>query len=162
MRAAGPDAGDATPVPRYPAGMGRDRVDYSHEVRAHNSRMIRLLFAGLGTLCVGAGLVGAVLPVLPTTPFMLVAAACYVRASPRFYNWLLNTRAFGPLIREWRQYRSIPWRTKLTAIALMVVTLSTSIVFFVEQPYAQAAMALFGCALAVWLYRIPSRDRPRA
>lgn len=137
-------------------------VDYSHEVRAHGSRMLRLIFAGLGTLFVGIGLVGAALPVLPTTPFMLLAAACYVRASPRFYNWLLNTRAFGPLIREWRQYRSIPWKTKLTAIALMAVTLSISIVFFVEQPYAQVAMALFGCALAIWLYRIPSRDRPRA
>lgn len=142
--------------------MNCDRVDYSHEVRAHGSRMMRWISAGLGTLFVGIGLVGAALPVLPTTPFMLLAAGCYVRASPRFYNWLLNTRAFGPLIREWRQYRSIPWRTKLTAIALMAVTLSTSIVFFVEQPYAQTAMALFGCALAIWLYRIPSRDRPRA
>jgi uncharacterized membrane protein YbaN (DUF454 family) len=150
------------PRPRAPALDPGQPVDYSHEVRAHNSRLLRLVFAGFGTLCVGIGLVGAVLPVLPTTPFMLLAAGCYVRASPRFYNWLLNTRAFGPLIREWRQYRSIPWRTKLTAIALMAATLSTSIVFFVQQPYAQVAMALFGCALAIWLYRIPSRDRPRA
>ena len=142
-----------------PYDMGHDRVDYSHEVRTHNSRMMRLIFAGFGSLFVGIGLVGAVLPVLPTTPFMLLAAGCYVRASPRFYNWLLNTRAFGPLIREWRQYRTIPWRTKLTAIALMAVTLSTSIVLVAKQPYAQIAMALFGCALAIWLYRIPSRDR---
>lgn len=139
-----------------------DRIDYSHEVRAHNARTVRFVFAGLGSLFVAIGLVGAVLPVLPTTPFMLLAAACYARASPRFYNWLLNTRAFGPLIREWRQYRSIPWKTKLTAIALMAATLTTSILFFVKQPYAQIAMALFGCALAVWLYRIPSRDRPAA
>ena len=88
-----------------------------------------------------------------------MSSGCYVRASPRFYNWLLNTPAFGPPIREWRQYRTIPWRTKLTAIALMAVTLSTSIVLVAKQPYAQIAMALFGCALAIWLYRIPSRDR---
>ena len=142
--------------------MSYDRVDYSHEVRTHNSRTMRLVLASAGTLCVAIGLVGAVLPVLPTTPFMLLAAGCYVRASPRFYNWLLNTRAFGPLIREWRQYRSIPWKTKITAIVLMAATLSTSIVFFVKQPYAQVAMALFGCVLGIWLYRIPSRDRPRA
>ena len=142
--------------------MSHERADYGHEVRTHNSRVMRLVFAGVGTLCVGIGLIGAVLPVLPTTPFMLLAAACYVRASPRFYNWLLNTRAFGPLIREWRLYRSIPWRTKLTAIALMAVTLSTSIVFFVKQPYAQGATSLFGVALAAWLYRIPSRDRPQS
>lgn len=154
VKPTSPAAGTAVPYESR-----HDRVDYSHEVRTHNSPLMRLIFAGLGTLLVGIGLVGAVLPVLPTTPFMLLAAGCYVRASPRFYNWLLNTRAFGPLIREWRQYRSIPWRTKLTAIALMAVTLSTSIVLFVKQPYAQIAMALFGCALAIWLYRIPSRDR---
>lgn len=141
--------------------MSDDRIDYSHEVRAHNSRAVRLLFAALGTLFVGLGLLGAVLPILPTTPFMLLAAGCYVRASPRFYNWLLNTRAFGPLIREWRQYHSIPWKAKLTAIALMAVTLSISIVFFVPNRYGQVGMTLFGIALAIWLYRIPSRDRPR-
>ena len=141
--------------------MDRERVDYSHEVRTHRSFAVRLVFAGLGTLFLGVGLIGVVLPLLPTTPFMLLAAACYVRASSRFYNWLLNTRTFGPLIREWRQYRSIPWRTKMTAIALMAATLSTSIVFFVKPLYAQAGTALFGVALAVWLYRIPSRDRPK-
>ena len=139
--------------------MCQDRIDYSHQVRTHDSRVMRLIFAGFGTLCVGIGLVGVVLPILPTTPFMLLAAGCYVRASPRFYNWLLNTRAFGPLIREWRLYRSIPWRTKLTAIALMAMTLSTSIVLFVKQPYLQIAIGIFGCVLAIWLYRIPSRDR---
>jgi hypothetical protein len=100
--------------------------------------------------------------VLPTTPFLLVAAACYARASERFYSWLLNNRTFGPTIHEWRRYRSIPYRTKLTAIVMMSLTLSSSIVFFVRNPYLQAALAMLGVTLAVWLYRIPSRDRPRA
>jgi uncharacterized membrane protein YbaN (DUF454 family) len=90
-----------------------------------------------------------------------VAAACYARASERFYNWLLNNRTFGPTIREWRRHRSIPYRTKLTAIVMMSLTLTSSIVFFVRNPYLQAALALLGATLAVWLYRIPSRDRPR-
>jgi uncharacterized protein len=79
-------------------------VDYSHEVQAHASRPLRIVFAVLGTLCVALGMIGVVVPVLPTTPFMLLAAACYARASLRFYNWLLNTRAFGPLILEWRRF----------------------------------------------------------
>lgn len=141
--------------------MREDGIDYSHEMRVHGSRALRILFAALGVLFVGVGLLGAVLPVLPTTPFMLLAAGCFVRASPRFYNRLLNSRVFGPLVREWRQHHSIPWKTKLTAIALMAATLSVSIVFFVKQPYAQVAMAAFGVGLGIWLYRIPSRDRPR-
>lgn len=121
---------------------------------------LRLAWAALGTIFLALGAIGVVLPLLPTTPFVLLAAACYVRASPRLYNWLLGTRLFGPLIREWREHRSIPWRTKLFAIGMMAVTLTASIVFFVKPLAGQVAMALFGLGLALWLYRIPSRDRP--
>jgi uncharacterized protein len=132
-------------------------ADYSHEVRPHDSRALRLLFLGLGFAFVGLGIVGAFLPVMPTTPFMLVAAACFARASPRFYNWLLNSRTFGPLIVEWRRYRSIPYRTKLWAIALMAGTLAVSILFFVPDPLLQALLAVLGVLLALWMYSIPSR-----
>jgi uncharacterized membrane protein YbaN (DUF454 family) len=135
--------------------------DYSAEVRKPGSLTVRVMLVAAGTLCVGLGIVGLFMPVLPTTPFLLLAAACYARASSRFYNWLLNNRTFGPTIREWRRYRSIPYRTKLTAIALMAVTLTSSIVFFVRSPALQAALAVLGVLLAVWMYRIPSRDRPR-
>lgn len=134
--------------------------DYSHHVRRHRLFTVRLLFGALGTLCVVLGILGMFLPLLPTTPFLLLAAACYARASGRFYNWLLNHRLFGPTILEWRRHRSIAWRTKITAIALMVLTLASSIFFFVREPWLQAALAAFGLVLAVHLYRIPSRDRP--
>jgi uncharacterized protein len=137
-----------------------DQQDYSSDVRKHDSPVIRAVLVVAGTACVGLGILGLFLPLLPTTPFLLLAAACYARASERFYNWLLNNRTFGPTIREWRRYRSIPYRTKLTAIALMSLTLGSSIVFFVRNPYLQAALTLLGIAMAVWMYRIPSRDRP--
>ena len=139
-----------------------EKIDYSAEMRRHVSPAVRLLFVALGTLFVLLGIAGALLPVLPTTPFMLLAAACYARASTRFYNWLLNNAAFGPTILEWRRHRSIPWRVKLGAIALMAATLSISIIFFVPWPELQAALALFGLLLATYMYRIPSRDRPHA
>jgi uncharacterized membrane protein YbaN (DUF454 family) len=139
-----------------------EQQDYSAEMCKHDSPTVRAVLVVAGTGCVGLGVLGLFLPVLPTTPFLLVAAACYARASERFYSWLLNNRTFGPTIREWRRYRSIPYRTKLTAIVMMSLTLSSSIVFFVRNPYLQAALAMLGVTLAVWLYRIPSRDRPRA
>lgn len=135
-------------------------TDYSAEVNHHRSPAVRALFWVLGTFFVALGIAGAVLPVLPTTPFMLLAAACYARASTRFYNWLLNSPTFGPTILEWRRHRSIPWRTKLTAIALMATMLSISIIFFVPGMWLKAALAVFGVLLTVWMYRIPSRDRP--
>lgn len=139
----------------------REKIDYSNEMNRHDSPAVRLLFVVLGTLFVLLGIAGAFLPVLPTTPFMLLAAACYARASTRFYNWLLNNPTFGPTILEWRRHRSIPWRVKLAAIAMMTVTLGISILFFVPWPELQVALALFGLLLATYMYRIPSRDRRR-
>jgi uncharacterized membrane protein YbaN (DUF454 family) len=121
---------------------------------------VRVALVVAGTGFVGLGVLGAFLPVLPTTPFMLLAAACYARASTRFYNGLLNNRLFGPTVREWRRHRSIPYRTKCTAIALMAITLTASIVFAVEDGRMQFALAAFGVLLAAWMARIPSRDRP--
>jgi uncharacterized membrane protein YbaN (DUF454 family) len=137
------------------------QTDYSADVRKHDSRAMRALFVALGFGFVGLGIAGAILPLLPATPFFLLAAACFARASTRFYNWLLNHRTFGPTIVEWRRHRAIPYRTKLWAIALMSATLATSTIFFVADRRAQAGLALLGVVLAVWMWRIPSRDRPR-
>jgi len=133
--------------------------DYSAHVRKHDSTLVRVALVALGSGFVALGVAGIFLPVLPTTPFLLLAAACYARASRRFYNWLLNNRWFGPTILEWQQYRSIRYRTKLIAIAMMVLTLASSIVFFVNDPRLRALLIVLGIALAVYMYRIPSRDR---
>ena len=139
------------PQPLKDAGAGT--------VREHDSPLIRGVLVGAGSLCVVLGVVGIFLPLLPTTPFMLLAAACFARSSRRFHAWLLGNRTFGPLIHEWEKHRAIPRRTKLTAIVLMSLTLATSIVFFVEPRWLQILLAAIGVALAVWLYRIPSRER---
>ncbi|MDH4190005.1 MAG: YbaN family protein [Betaproteobacteria bacterium] len=139
-----------------------DPAHHAADLRLHDSPAVRALYWAAGTLCVALGVIGLFVPILPTTPFMLLAAACYARASERFYLWLVNHRLFGPAVREWRRHRSIPWRTKLWAIGLMTATLSTSILLFVRPLWLQFALALMGVLLARWLYRIPSRDRPRA
>lgn len=135
------------------------RRDYSHEVRKHRSKWVQVAFGTLGTLFLLLGIVGVFLPILPTTPFLLLATACYARSSRRFYNWLMNHPAFGPLIIEWRTYRSIPYRVKVVAVATMVLTFGSSIVFFIKDGRLQLALAFFGLTMAVWLYRIPSRNR---
>jgi hypothetical protein len=127
-------------------------------VQEHASPLVRALLLTAGTLCVALGLLGIALPLLPTTPFLLLAAACYARASRRFYGWLLSNRTFGPLIYEWRRHHSIPYRTKISAILLMSATLATSIIFFVKLLWLQIGLALMGVVLAIWMYRLPSRD----
>jgi len=130
------------------------------EVRKHKSLLLRLFFAGLGTLFVALGVLGIFLPVLPTTPFLLLAAGCYARSSRRIYHWLLHHPQFGPILREWRQHRAMPYRAKRVALLMIILSFSVSIVFFVPHWQARLAMALAGLGLVVWIARIPSRDVP--
>lgn len=144
---------------RLPTGPGVDEdVVPGGRVREHDSPLVRGLLVAAGSVCVALGLAGIFLPLLPTTPLILLAAACFARSSRRFHDWLLANRTFGPLIREWEQHRSIPRRTKLYAIGLMSLTLGVSIVFFVEPAWLKALLAALGLVLAIWMYRLPSRD----
>ncbi|HHJ81311.1 MAG TPA: DUF454 domain-containing protein, partial [Candidatus Tenderia electrophaga] len=70
----------------------------------------------LGFICLGLAVLGVILPVMPTTCFVLMAAACFAKSSPRFYNWLLASRIFGPMINHWQTTRSMPKRAKIMAI----------------------------------------------
>jgi uncharacterized membrane protein YbaN (DUF454 family) len=126
-------------------------------IELHPSRAVRVALVAAGTAFVALGIAGIVVPVLPTTPFLLLAAACYARASTRFYGALVRSRLFGPMILEWRRHRSVPKRTKAVAIALMAATLGVSIVFAVEHPYARIGLAALGFVLAFWIASLPSR-----
>jgi len=86
----------------------------------------RLLFAA-GTLSLGLGIVGVFVPVLPTTPFLLLAAGCYLKSSQRFYNWLMGSRWLGSYIRNYTEGRGLPLRVKLSTIILLWATISISI-----------------------------------
>ena len=118
----------------------------------------RPLFFVLGCLCFGLGVVGVFVPLLPTTPFLLLAAACWARSSVRFHDWLLAHRVFGPTLRSWRAHRALPPRTKGKAIALLVVVLGGSILLGNFQPAARWIMAAVGVALVVFLARLPVRE----
>jgi hypothetical protein len=134
--------------------------DFSHQSRRADSLTLRLLFAALGTAFLALGTVGIFLPLLPTTPFLLLAAGCFARASRRLHHWLLNHAVFGPIVLEWREHRAMPYRAKRAGLWLMAASMTTSIVFFLSDWRAQLAMAAGGLVLGYILWRIPSRDAP--
>jgi hypothetical protein len=107
-------------------------TDEPEEARVHASPIVRGVLLACGALCVALGAVGLVLPVLPTTPFMLLAAFCFARASPALHRRLVESRLFGPTIRQWQRERTIPWQAKLAAIALVSATIATSIALWVR------------------------------
>jgi hypothetical protein len=120
----------------------------SERAAAHGFKRIVLLAAGW--LTAGLALVGVMLPVLPTTPFLLVAAACFLRSSPTLHKRLLNDRRFGPYLRQWDHDRSIPARAKRRAYAVVAVTFSISI-WFVDAAWLRFTLAGLGIGVIVLL-----------
>ncbi|MFH1475514.1 MAG: YbaN family protein [Chloroflexota bacterium] len=126
------------------------------------ARPVRAVFFVLGTVFLGLAALGIVVPVLPTTPFVLLAAACYLRASTRVHDRLVRSRTFGPTIVAWQEHRAIPPRAKALAIVMVTVTFVVSVVFVVDSLEARAGLAGLGAILVVWLVRRPSWTPPPA
>jgi len=125
----------------------------------HRSRLVRGLLWAAGSLALLLGVIGIVLPGLPTTPFILLAAACYAKASPRLHHWLLNHRLTGPMLRDWETHRSLTRRNKIVAVVSMAVMVSVSIWSFRGRVAVQLVL-LATAAIGAWVVlRIPTRKR---
>jgi uncharacterized protein len=141
-----PSSASSRPVPDHP--------------KEHGSPIVRAIFLTIGLIAFASGVLGVFLPLVPATPLFIVAAACFARAHRPFHEWMLRHRWLGPMLHDWYVHRSIRHRTKIIAIVTMLLSFGASIVFFVDPPWLKVSLSLFAVALAVWLYRIPSRDRP--
>jgi len=121
----------------------------------HTTRMFWLLF-GLTALVLG--LAGIVLPLLPTTPFLLLAAFGFAKSSPRLHDWLVSHRQFGPLIENWRRHGSIDRRSKVLAMIAIAATFGISLALDV-RPLILAIQAVALSAVTVFILTRP--DGPR-
>jgi uncharacterized membrane protein YbaN (DUF454 family) len=112
---------------------------------------MRGLWLGLGGLFLGLGLLGVVLPVLPTTPFLLLAAGCFARSSPRLHHWLLTHPVFGRPIRNWEENGAISRRAKRLAVGSMAAVFALSLVLGLPWGVllAQGALIAVGCAFVL-------------
>lgn len=137
-----------------PPGSDALRLVEAERARAQATRVV---FTGLGSACVGLAVLGVFLPLLPTTPFLLLAAACFARSSPAHYERLLAHPRFGPLIRDWRAHGTIPPRAKGLAVGLVIATFATSIAFATGETWLRVALAALGASLVVYLLRLPTR-----
>lgn len=132
-------------------------MDYSEEVQLASTRGTRLAFLGLGHACVALGVIGLFLPVMPTTVFLLAGAACYARASARFYNRLLNNRIFGPVIVDWRHHRAMTLKAKTIAITFIAVTIGATIGFAAKALWLRLLLAGIALGVVTFLVRIRRR-----
>ncbi|MFP4394578.1 MAG: YbaN family protein [Anaerolineales bacterium] len=116
------------------------------------SRFPRWLLIGVGSLSVALGALGIFVPLLPTTPFLLLAAACFVRSSPRLYRWLITHRWFGTYIRNYREHRVIPLRFKVLALTLLWLSIGYAILAVAEALWLRLLLA--GIAVGVTVHLV--------
>ncbi|WP_145555773.1 DUF454 family protein [Yersinia canariae] len=119
--------------------------------------MSRWLLMALGWLAVILATLGVVLPLLPTTPFLLLAAWCFARSSPRFHYWLLYRSWFGSYIRTWQQHRALPPGTKWKAILVTILTFAISL-WLVKIWWVRGILLIILTLLLTFMLRMPVID----
>ena len=125
-------------------------------ITEQRSPFFRVFLTGVGLTAVGLAILGVILPFVPTTPFLILAAACFVRSSPRLHRRLLASR-MGPLLLQWQRSRSIPPGAKRRAYALVLVTFSLSIAL-AGGAAPRIALAVVGLLLCVFLARLRTAE----
>ena len=115
------------------------------------------LLIGAGTLSTGLGIIGIFVPILPTTPFLLLAAACYMRSSERFYQWLINNRIFGLYVRNYIDGKGMPARVKVLAILLLWLTIALTMAFAVKDIAIRIVLICVAIGVTVHIVLIKRR-----
>jgi len=118
------------------------------------SKRVRILLTTLGILLVGIGIFGIFLPVLPTTPFLLLAAVCFARSSQRFYDWLLNNRWFGNYIRNYREGKGLPLKQKVIIIILLWVVIGFSATLAVHALWVKIVLILIAIGVSIHIFSL--------
>lgn len=117
----------------------------------------RLLLLILGWLSLITGIIGAFLPLLPTTPLVLLAAWCFSKSSERFHTWLIEHKYFGPIVRDWQSADGIPRRARNRAIIFMWIGMAISILI-VSRFWATIGLVIIGLCVSTYLMRMPIRS----
>ncbi len=118
-------------------------------LRITDSHLKKMLFISIGTVSVSLGIIGVFVPLLPTTPFLLLAAACYIRSSQRLYTWLITNKYFGKFIVNYREQKGIPLSVKITSLALLWVTISTSAIYATENIWLRLFLLIIAISVSM-------------
>lgn len=130
----------------------------NHPRKTIGGGLLRHLLISLGFVCIALGVLGIFLPLLPTVPFLLLAAACFARGSDRCYSWLIEHRHLGPMVQGYMDGKGIPVRAKWTALCLIWLTIPITAVFAITYTWSRALLLLVGLAVSIYLVRLPLRQ----
>ena len=140
--------------------MPAEQTDYPMtQEKTGIGKWLRPLLVAVGTIFVGLGIIGIFIPILPTTPFLLLAAACYAKSSQRFYRWLLSNRWFGAYIDNYRQKRGMPLKIKIMTVALLWLTIGVSVAFAVQSLTVRIILIVIAIGVSIHILSIKTMKR---
>ena len=113
--------------------------------------ILRVILIVAGILSLLAGIIGVFLPVLPTTPFLLLSAACFLKSSRRLYRWLTEHPVFGAYIKNYLKYRAITVRSKIISIALLWAVMLCTILFFTDKLWVRIVLLMVAAGVSIHL-----------
>jgi uncharacterized membrane protein YbaN (DUF454 family) len=113
--------------------------------------MKNVLFVAIGIIALSVGVIGIFLPVLPTTPFILVSAGCFMKSSRRLYRWLTGHKILGPYIDNWCKYRAITKQSKIVSIAVLWCVMISTVAFGVQSVWMRIGLVVIAAAVTVHL-----------
>lgn len=132
------------------------------DVQVSSTPWRRRLYVVAGFLLTGLGIGGLLLPAMPGTPLLLLAAACFARGSERFYIWLLTNRWFGAYVRDWRAAKGVPLHIKLKVTFLLVVSFGITIVFIIPLVWVKILLIVVALSVLTYIWSQPTTPDPRA
>ena len=121
----------------------------------------KLLLVSLGTLSLIIGIIGILIPLLPTTPFLLLAAACYIKGSKKFYNWLIKNRWLGQYIKNYQDDRGIPFKVKIITVIVLWSTIITSSILFVSNLIIKIILFIIAISVTIHIIKIKTVDKKK-
>jgi len=145
-----------------PNGFHRDSLflrKYNISMPTVLNKLKRPLWITGGTLCVGLGIFGIVIPLLPTTPFLLLAAICYIRGSKRLYTALMHNRVFGSYLRNYLEGRSMSLKNKIWTLCLLWAVILSSAILVTDSLAVRAVIGAVGIGVTVHLALIKTENR---
>ena len=129
-------------------------VKKSNKEELISNNFFRYLLIIVGTIFLGFGVIGIFLPILPTTPFLLLATACYARSSQRFYNWLMNNKWFGNYIKNYHEGKGVPLKFKIFTISLLWITILTSTYFVINNYWIEIILIMIAIGVTIHILMI--------
>ena len=128
-----------------------------HTAQETNNPILKLIWISLGLFFVALGAIGAVIPGMPTTVFLVLAAACFIRSSQKLYDWLIKNKTFGPYLKDYREGKGIPLKAKVVALILITIFVSYAVFFAIQSVPLKVLVGLIGL-IGFWFvsFKVPA------